>query len=87
MCWLVSEHPQMGGAVVFLLLWLFAVHTYTAALFLSSAGVGKGIPGQLRGGLLSCREQPYTQSEYCRELGDYRNEWVDVNTTHTLKYR
>ena len=58
-----------------------------APFFSTPAGVGRGIPGQLPGGLLGCREQPYMQSQYCKELGDYRNEWVDVNNTHALKHR
>jgi hypothetical protein len=49
-------------------------------------GVGRGIPGHLKGGLLGCREQPYMRSAYCHEAGDYRNEWVDVNTTYALKH-
>jgi hypothetical protein len=44
-------------------------------------GVGVGVPGQLSGGSLECREMPYQRSAYCKEIGDYRNTLVDTHPT------
>lgn len=49
--------------------------------------MGIGIPGHLPGGLLGCRDQLYMRSAYCKELGDYRNEWADINTTHVISHK
>lgn len=44
-------------------------------------GVGKGIPGQITGEALGCREDPYMKTSYCQEIGDYRNTLESVDNT------